>query len=75
MGRSWRNLLRRKRDPEEPGAAANAPERDFMTEEAPEAHAPGLSSEEAEAALEVVAPDAAVFEEPEDRQLQGDPAA
>ena len=46
-----------------------------MTEEAPEAHAPGLSSEEAEAALEVVAPDAAVFEEPEDRQAQGDPAA
>ncbi|MEJ7872515.1 MAG: signal recognition particle-docking protein FtsY [Rubrobacteraceae bacterium] len=75
MGRSWRNLLRRKRDPEEPGAAANAPERDSVTEEAPEAHAPGLSSEEAEAALEVVAPDAAVFEEPEDRQVQGDPAA
>ena len=74
MGRSWRNLLRRKRDPEEPGAA-NAPESDSMTEEAPEAHAPGLSSEEAEAALEVVAPDAAVFQEPEDRQVQGDPAA
>ncbi|MBA4116134.1 MAG: signal recognition particle-docking protein FtsY [Rubrobacter sp.] len=46
-----------------------------MTGEAPEAHAPGLSSEEAEAALEVVAPDAAVFEEPEDRRVQGDPPA
>ncbi len=75
MGRSWRNLLRRKRDPEEPGAAVNAPESDSMTGEAPEAHAPGLSSEEAEAALEVVAPDAAVFEEPEDRRVQGDPPA
>ncbi len=75
MGRSWRNLLRRKRDPEEPGAAVNAPESDSMTGEAPETHAPGLSSEEAEAALEVVAPDAAVFEEPEDRQVQGDPPA
>ncbi len=53
----------------------SAPESASVAEEAPEVDAPGLTLEEAEAALEGVAPDAAAVEKLEDRQVQGDPVA
>ncbi len=75
MGRSWRNLLRRRRDPEQSGAPVGAPESASVAEETPEVEAPGLTLEEAETALEDVAPEAAAIEKLEDRQVQGDPVA